>query len=281
MKLFSPSFLARLFSLLIVCSLAYISLVSGANARFISPDTWDPTMPGVGTNRYAYSENDPVNKSDPNGHCWTCKTQDDWDTYNIGQALSYYDRAESIKNGTDTTGGLRSIWGADDVFSGYGDEYASKVGVPPDQQGLNPETRKTLEAGAAIIGGAAANRSAAGVGAATFKSYDSFNALKADLGPAGKGNVWHHIVEQCQSNCTRSSFPSRMINNTNNVVNIPSQVNQKIADLYASKQPYSQGKTVRDWLNGKPFKEQHDFGKKELDRAMKDHESKQSSSKKP
>ena len=38
--------------------------------RFISPDTMDPTMPGVGTNRYAYSQNDPVNKSDPNGHSW-------------------------------------------------------------------------------------------------------------------------------------------------------------------------------------------------------------------
>jgi RHS repeat-associated protein len=36
--------------------------------RFISPDDWDPTLPGVGTNRYAYSGNDPVNKSDPNGH---------------------------------------------------------------------------------------------------------------------------------------------------------------------------------------------------------------------
>jgi len=37
-------------------------------ARFISPDTLDPTLPGVGTNRYAYALNDPVNKSDPNGH---------------------------------------------------------------------------------------------------------------------------------------------------------------------------------------------------------------------
>lgn len=37
-------------------------------ARFISPDTLDPTIPGVGTNRYAYAENDPINKSDPNGH---------------------------------------------------------------------------------------------------------------------------------------------------------------------------------------------------------------------
>ena len=36
--------------------------------RFISPDDWDPTKQGVGTNRYAYAANDPVNKSDPNGH---------------------------------------------------------------------------------------------------------------------------------------------------------------------------------------------------------------------
>ncbi|WP_164867116.1 RHS repeat-associated core domain-containing protein [Sinorhizobium meliloti] len=36
--------------------------------RFISPDDWNPTLVGVGTNRYAYAANDPVNKSDPNGH---------------------------------------------------------------------------------------------------------------------------------------------------------------------------------------------------------------------
>ncbi|MDA4848350.1 RHS repeat-associated core domain-containing protein, partial [Hoeflea poritis] len=36
--------------------------------RFISPDDWDPIIDGVGPNRYAYAANDPVNKSDPNGH---------------------------------------------------------------------------------------------------------------------------------------------------------------------------------------------------------------------
>lgn len=36
--------------------------------RFISADTWDPLLEGVGTNRYAYADNDPINKSDPNGH---------------------------------------------------------------------------------------------------------------------------------------------------------------------------------------------------------------------
>ncbi len=39
---------------------------------FIQPDWFEVTKPGVGTNRYAYSGNDPVNKMDPNGNCWFC-----------------------------------------------------------------------------------------------------------------------------------------------------------------------------------------------------------------
>jgi len=37
--------------------------------RFISPDSLDPTLPGVGTNRYAYSLNDPskTNSQPPSG----------------------------------------------------------------------------------------------------------------------------------------------------------------------------------------------------------------------
>ena len=37
-------------------------------ARFITPDTWDPDIPGVDINRYAYAIDDPVNGSDANGH---------------------------------------------------------------------------------------------------------------------------------------------------------------------------------------------------------------------
>jgi len=36
--------------------------------RFLQPDWWEVRKKGVGTNRYAYSFNDPVNLSDPNGH---------------------------------------------------------------------------------------------------------------------------------------------------------------------------------------------------------------------
>ena len=37
-------------------------------AMFIQPDWWEVTKAGVGTNRYSYSFDDPVNKSDGTGH---------------------------------------------------------------------------------------------------------------------------------------------------------------------------------------------------------------------
>ena len=36
--------------------------------RFIQPDWFEVTKAGVGTNRYAYAGNDPVNLSDPGGN---------------------------------------------------------------------------------------------------------------------------------------------------------------------------------------------------------------------
>ena len=39
---------------------------------FIQSDWFEVTKPGVGTNRYAYSGNDPVNISDPYGNCPSC-----------------------------------------------------------------------------------------------------------------------------------------------------------------------------------------------------------------
>ncbi len=39
-----------------------------ALGRFMQPDWWDPRKRGVGTNRYAYAGNDPINFSDRNGN---------------------------------------------------------------------------------------------------------------------------------------------------------------------------------------------------------------------
>lgn len=70
MRYLFNGFLSRVLSLLLVCSIIGVSLGSVANAKFVSPDTMDPTQAGVGTNRYAYADNDPINKSDSNGHIW-------------------------------------------------------------------------------------------------------------------------------------------------------------------------------------------------------------------
>jgi RHS repeat-associated protein len=58
---------------------------------FLSPDALDPTEAGVGTNRYAYSGGDPINRSDPSGRSSTSWTNSsggtstgNWSSTNTG-----------------------------------------------------------------------------------------------------------------------------------------------------------------------------------------------------
>lgn len=100
-----------------------------------------------------------------------------------------------------------------------------------------------------------------GKGSVPNKEFNNFKDLKAELGSPGEGNAWHHIVEQSQIG--KSGFSSSQINNVNNVVSIPhgkGTVHAKISGFYSSKRPFTGGKTVREWLSGKSFQEQFDFG---------------------
>jgi hypothetical protein len=58
----------RWLSFVLVAVMLSVLAAPAAYARWLSPDTYDPWMEGVDFNRYAYSGNDPINKSDPNGH---------------------------------------------------------------------------------------------------------------------------------------------------------------------------------------------------------------------
>jgi RHS repeat-associated protein len=77
-----------------------------ALGRFISPDDWDTTLAGVGTNRYAYAGNDPVNKSDPNGHSWASFLNSFFGNSNApgsGSSGTSADKTEkAVKSGIET-----------------------------------------------------------------------------------------------------------------------------------------------------------------------------------
>ena len=109
------------------------------------------------------------------------------------------------------------------------------------------------------VGGGAKALLAAGQG------FKSFSALKGFLGAAGKGQAWHHIVEQTPANVKQ--FGAEAVHNTANVVKVAhgkGQLHQKISGFYSSKQPFTKGQTVRQWLSEKSYQEQYDFGMKML-----------------
>ena len=96
-----------------------------------------------------------------------------------------------------------------------------------------------------------------------FKTFDD---LKDFLGPAGGGNVWHHVVEQRQPLIDR--FGAAAIHNTHNVVSVTPQVNQVIADYYSRNRRFTGGQPVRQWIGSRSFDEQTRFGKNILNRVL-------------
>ncbi|MEN1785784.1 MAG: RHS repeat-associated core domain-containing protein, partial [Bacteroidota bacterium] len=100
-----------------------------------------------------------------------------------------------------------------------------------------------------------------------IQSFTSFSAFKRAMGPAGPDKAWHHIVEQGGNNISR--FGARRIHNTKNLIKLPhgkGSIHAKISGFYSSKQPFTKGETVRQWLSTQSYKQQYDFGIKTLKR---------------
>jgi len=99
----------------------------------------------------------------------------------------------------------------------------------------------------------------------TKEAFSSFSSFKRVMGPAGPGQAWHHIVEQTPANIAK--FGAEAIHNLNNLVRLPhgaGTIHSKISGYYSSIRPFSEGKTVRQWLSSKGYEEQYDFGIKML-----------------
>jgi hypothetical protein len=144
MRAFCRRFFLPLLSCLFVFGPMVASVASVANARFISPDTLDPTQPGVGTNRYAYAENDPINKSDPTGHI----VESVWDAANAAYGWSSFHQNWSQGN---------YISAAFDFVGAGVDSVAT--GVPFVPGGATTAVQGTRKIGGAVIDWAGSLRS--------------------------------------------------------------------------------------------------------------------------
>lgn len=114
--------------------------------------------------------------------------------------------------------------------------------------------------------GRSAAKGARGVdqGFAVGAGFRSFSQAKRVLGPAGEGKQWHHLVEQTPGNVGR--FGPEAVHNTGNLVRLDTAVHRQVSGYYSSKQPFTGGQTVRQWLGGQSYARQQQFSRQILDR---------------
>lgn len=118
---------------------------------FIQPDWWEVTQPGVGTNRYAYSGNDPVNASDPGGNNWFSDTWNDLkrsvsDTWNSikdtfsGEVNRIRTNHSNGSYGVANTNGVSvGCFGCGGTsVSGGSDSVESSTGIPMSYFSIGP-----------------------------------------------------------------------------------------------------------------------------------------------
>lgn len=91
------------------------------------------------------------------------------------------------------------------------------------------------------------------------KGYATYNKFLSRYGKAGDGMEWHHIVERRME----GKFGAERIHHIDNMIRLPKDVHRKISARYSSKMP-GKNMTVREWLNGKSYEEQYEFGRKLL-----------------
>ena len=94
------------------------------------------------------------------------------------------------------------------------------------------------------------------------KGFSSYSKFKKAYGRAGDGMEWHHIVEQRPANI--SQFGAERIHNIDNMIALPTDAHRKISGHYSSLRRGTNNMRVRDWLNGKDYDFQYQYGLKIL-----------------
>ena len=101
-------------------------------------------------------------------------------------------------------------------------------------------------------------------GFAVGAGFRSFSQFKRVLGPAGQSKQWHHLVEQTPGNVAR--YGPQAIHNTGNVVRLDTAVHRQVSGYFSSKQAFTGGQTVRQWLSSQSYARQQQFARQVLER---------------
>lgn len=76
---------------------------------------------------------------------------------------------------------------------------------------------------------------------------------------------WFSYREQMQRSLNVERFGAERIHNIDNIVALPKSLHRKISGFYSSKQWWTKGVRVRDWLTNQTFEEQYNFGIKTIE----------------
>ena len=211
--------------------------------RFINADGFASTGQGfLGYNMFAYCNNTPITRADPSGH-------------NSEALLLGWATTMSWLPFVDAFLPIGDVMYCFGFIAIYTIEAVNTVG-PDNIVRTATEIPEAINKVAGQLSNCAGNPPPGdpnwGNGFKTFKE------LKNYLGSPGAGNHWHHIVEQCQID--KTGFSADSIHNTNNIIKVSERVHRDISGYYSSKQYFTDGLTVRDWLAGKSFEYQYRFG---------------------
>jgi hypothetical protein len=102
-----------------------------------------------------------------------------------------------------------------------------------------------------------------------FFSYDMFTKITLEneylskrFGPAGAGYQYHHIVTQGGGNATK--IPPAQLQNTDNIVRLPTLILEAVSARYAEKAKQDSTKTLYQWVQTRPYDVQRAEGIKIL-----------------
>jgi RHS repeat-associated protein len=204
--------------------------VLNIEAALTDPQRW---------NRYAYALNNPLRNVDPDGKEPVTVGLVLWGLYEVGSGIYDAYTAYRTWNDPNASAAERSV-----ATGGL------LAGILLPGGGYGTAGRAIVRRGADIVD-------------ATETGFHSFSAFKRAFGAAGENMEWHHVVEQTAGNVGR--FGAEAIHNAQNVIRLPTEVHRKISAYYSSKQQFTKGLTVRDWLRTQSLEEQRRFGRELLE----------------